>query len=188
MKRKDIFNKTSLFIKKEALDIKESDHVIYNKSKFNYNKKVYDIGIKRKKILCYHCCHLFDNVSISNPIRKQLNKVYTTGIYCSWNCCFRHAKDTNSLNFLLFKNFYEFVTKKNIRELKQAAPKETLYAFGGILTIEEFRENFETNETFEMSKYPIIHEIEQVVVTSIKKIVDNNFNFKPNLQIGRAHV
>ena len=112
MKRKDIFLKTSLFLKKDPVEIKESDHVIYNKSKFNYKKKVYDIGIKRKKILCYYCCHLFDNQCISNPIRKHLNKIYTSGIYCSWNCCFKDNKDKNTLNFGLFKNFYEFSTKK----------------------------------------------------------------------------
>jgi len=174
------FGKTSLYLEVEKSNVTESTHIILQKKIFDIDKKVYDISYKRKKVLCWWCCHIFDSEIVSFPIRKDsFNKVYVIGIFCSFNCCKSYGVDKN-YNHNLFKKYYEFISKGSIRTLKNAPPKETLYCFGGVLTIDEFRKNFiELKNKIELTRYPIIHEIQQIAISKVRKFIDNNYNYTP---------
>ena len=50
------FGKTSLFLKIDNTDIKESTHIYLQKRIFSMDKKVYDINYTRKNVLCWWCC------------------------------------------------------------------------------------------------------------------------------------
>lgn len=174
------FGKTSLFLPIDNSDIKESTHVILQKKIFNMQKKVFDINYKRKNVLCWWCCHTFDNEKVHLPKRKDaFNKLFVMGIFCSYNCAKSYGIESK-FDTYLFKNYYEFKTKQNFLNLKRAPPRQSLYVFGGILTISEFRENFTSDTTsIEASSYPIIHEIEQIAVSKVKKFIDKSYNYKP---------
>ena len=174
------FGKTSLFLKIDNTDIKESTHIYLQKRIFSMDKKVYDINYTRKNVLCWWCCHTFDTPKVHLPKRKDaFNKLFIIGIFCSYNCAKSYGVAINYDSYL-FKKYYEFKTKLKFLDLKKAPPRQSLYVFGGVLTIEQFREDFQNGDSYvEVSSHPIIHEIEQVAISKVKKFIDKNYNYKP---------
>lgn len=105
---------------------------------------------KKTNILCWWCCHSFDTPPCFIPTKydERRNRYKITGNFCSWNCaksfkihdCYGHSRgrEMHSFTYMLMKMKVNY-------NIKPAPPKQALKAFGGILTIDEFRDTF-TND------------------------------------------
>jgi len=95
--------------------------------------------------LCWHCCHPFEvTPKITLPIKYDDRKdIYTTmGHFCSWRCAKAYALE------MATHRKWEIISLLALMRLKMLgkyvsffpAPKRcALKAFGGTMTIEEFR-------------------------------------------------
>lgn len=136
--------------------------------------------------VCWNCCHFLDKNCIPVPLPIKYDEIKNIfvcyGIFCSFNCALLYnitykIKDSSHLLYYLYK-------KCNIKNLTdnyftQAPPRETLQMFGGILTIEQYRQNFKTLNTFDIYTYPVIfvnREIHQHIKYNYQDN-SNNSNF-----------
>lgn len=105
--------------------------------------------------LCFHCCHPFSTKCLQMPIKYDDNTYYTSGSYCSWECLKAYIIHNNDdSKFGKFTLFTHMRTSLGLHdEISEAPPRETLKAFGGKLTIQEFRKN---NEKILALPHPMI--------------------------------
>lgn len=125
-------------------------------------------------IFCWWCRHSVPKEvhPLGLPIRYSKDYFDTEGIFCSFNCMCSYLhdnlnnnlyKDSSTLIYLMYKSIFgEFPIKMN---LKKAPSWKLLKQYGGSLTIEEFREMFNTvsnltqniefNESSPKGKLPI---------------------------------
>lgn len=96
-------------------------------------------------LLCWHCCHGFDTPPIPMPIAYDSHKnVFTvTGTFCSFACIKTfnaerntYLKDTNATTISLFAKRWT----GTLGHTRSAPPRLALSAFGGWMSIEEFRD------------------------------------------------
>lgn len=93
-------------------------------------------------ILCWHCAHPFTGRPI--PIvkmRLQQHRFKAYGCFCSIACALAYARDERYDMQSGLRFIEQIITgrKFSAKELRTAPARETLKAFGGILTIDEFR-------------------------------------------------
>jgi hypothetical protein len=98
----------------------------------------------RTDVWCWYCCHPFDTQPLPMPIKYDDRRdiFHVMGTFCSWPC----MKAANSESNSVLKNvdamnitlFYKRCTGK-LGRVRPAPPRVTLRAFGGTMTIEEFR-------------------------------------------------
>lgn len=103
-----------------------------------------DVPVER---LCWHCCHPWQGKSIEFPISQdpRLKKFKVVGQFCSWEC----IKGYNRDNFANLRNsiqdvnirYYRKMLTGNVVPIPAAPPRSFLKAFGGKMTIDEFRNN-----------------------------------------------
>lgn len=100
---------------------------------------------------CYHCHHNFNNKPFFLPIdyNSELNRFKVTGNFCSPNCV-----KTYALNSKIYQNriyligqMYRKLYGPNYT-IKPAPPIQTLKEYGGKLSIEEFRANFDNSKQY----------------------------------------
>lgn len=100
-------------------------------------------------VLCHYCAHGFTGIPVMLPrMRCVVTKRFeVSGTFCSFNCAKRHALDSNkprsSEMAALCADLYKCVTSVRQRVIP-APPRIALKAFGGIMTIEEYRAGFLT--------------------------------------------
>jgi hypothetical protein len=132
-------------------------------------------------ILCWWCCHSFNNQIFGIPIKKEkeIYKVY--GCFCNLKCA-KSYNDNEDISLLLkqqrdtlidilnhdIRKEYDSGIKFEI--VKKAPPREVLKIFGGYMEIEEFR-----NEKKELKLiYPpiitIIPDVEELEIEEKKEI------------------
>ena len=76
-------------INKNNIDKKEqSNNVIEKKNTYNCLEDFIENKnwIKKTNILCWWCCHSFDNSPFGIPIKYKNDKFYVTGCFCSLEC------------------------------------------------------------------------------------------------------
>lgn len=125
-------------------------------------------------IYCWHCCHPFKSKPVSIPIRYVNDTFYVYGVFCSYNCASAYNLNSNDYNknenhqllSLMYSKLYN--TNKFI-DICPAPPKEVLQIFGGNVTIDNYRNNFITNnKEFKLIRPPLISIIPQVEETKKK--------------------
>ena len=94
-------------------------------------------------ILCWWCCHEFDNTPFPIPEKFYKGKFYVFGNFCSPSCACAFNIDMNDhklweRNTLIIK-FYKELTGNIIEHIYPAPPKQILKKFGGTIDIEEYR-------------------------------------------------
>lgn len=108
-------------------------------------------------MLCFHCCHPYDfeTQDLCLPVNYYNNTFETTGHFCSWECMKAYVVyEKDDIKFNKFSLITMMRQHMNLHEpVKEAPHRECLEAFGGHMTIEEFREN---NETFVYLPVPMI--------------------------------
>jgi hypothetical protein len=117
--------------------------------------------------LCWTCCHPFSHVPVFLPVECDIpsNVFVCTGNFCSWNCCKKYAFDLQRQNKaprgVVFLGLLSFLTchrstvcvselhdlglcscLSSYRCITIPPPKEVLKAFGGHLSIEDYRADF----------------------------------------------
>jgi len=143
------------YIKQLENDNINNDTINYNYSSVNLHNNIK----QNKNLVCWWCCHCFDNIPIYLPENKLDNHYYVYGYFCSFNCAMAYNVDLNDykiwdrssyLNQLYYKLNNEY---KNI---KPAPSKYCLDIFGGNLTIDLFRKKFlNTNYNYRLIIPPL---------------------------------
>lgn len=107
-------------------------------------------------ILCYHCCHSFINKPCFLPYDycQPLQRYKLYGNFCSPNCAKAYALNSKTFSnkVYLIGCFYRKLYNNTNLKIKPAPSIHTLKCFGGTLTIEQFRENFDNNVVFNLTK------------------------------------
>lgn len=96
--------------------------------------------------LCWHCCHPFNTPPLPMPTKydHKLKIFHVTGTFCSWACMKTYNLDSRSYmchvnNTIITLFRQKCVGAKKPEGIRPAPPRLALRAFGGALTIEEFR-------------------------------------------------
>ena len=138
---------------------------------------------ERTNVKCWWCCHNFDNVPIGMPIKydNKVKKFIVRGIFCSFGCMFAYSNNTHGITpkKYLINYLYKKLTGHMIINFKEAPSKIVLKAFGGLLSIEEFRNLSNENKTYKMIEYPMYMSrdyIAEVDLANIKQVNTKVFN------------
>ncbi len=125
---------------------------------------------------CWWDTHYFNTPEIEMP-ESYFNGIFNcTGKFCSWECMMAHNIDINdeniskrtSLIYLMYKKTYN-----TFKEIKPAPSWKILIDFGGMISIEDFRENLNVNNIeYNYIKPPMISRISYIEKIPIKH--DNN--------------
>lgn len=95
---------------------------------------------------CYHCHHNFNNKPFFLPVdyNCELNRFKVTGNFCSPNCVKTYALNSKIYQnrIYLIGHMYRKLFGSNYT-IKPAPPIQILKEYGGKLSIEEFRANFD---------------------------------------------
>jgi len=164
--------------------------IITHKLNFNKNTK------------CWWCKYLFDTIPVQLPENYYNNTFYCIGHFCSYNCCKSYNLDLND-NFIYKResllNLLYYMTYSKYTDIKASPHWITLEDYGGILTINQFRENSITNtqdflilhpplitrqmqieESYKINKY------KEVPISKVNKIysdIDSDYVIKRNKPI-----
>jgi hypothetical protein len=116
-------------------------------------KDEFDIGneILISPFRCYHCHYKFNNKPFFLPVEyyEKLNRFKVTGNFCSPNCVKSYA--LNSKIFQSKAYLVGYMYKKLFGfgyNIKPAPPIQTLKEYGGKLSIEEYRANFDNSKQY----------------------------------------
>ena len=100
---------------------------------------------------CYHCHHNFNNKPFFLPIdyNCELNRFKVIGNFCSPNCVKTYALNSKIYQnrIYLIGHMYRKLFGPNYT-IKPAPPIQTLKEYGGKLSIEEFRANFDNSKQY----------------------------------------
>lgn len=117
-------------------------------------------------VLCWWCCHSFDSHPIGIPVsyddRTDIFKV--VGCFCTFSCACAHLQEKNGkidrfhVNERELLSMYKILTRQPTTDIKLTAAPDRLClkAFGGKLTIEEFRACATLGMEFSMSFAPMM--------------------------------
>tara|TARA_B110001469_G_C9598897_1_gene297503 strand:+ start:68 stop:1153 length:1086 start_codon:yes stop_codon:yes gene_type:complete len=99
----------------------------------------------RTDISCWWCCHSFESVPIGLPNKCVKSKFSVIGCFCSFNCA---AAYNNSMNDnhewereSLLKHLQRKMCNMPAARIIPAPDKEVLMAFGGTVSISDYRDN-----------------------------------------------
>lgn len=138
------------------------------KSKENSKEdsKVSSENLEYNNVKCWYCRNYFKGPPVRLPENYFKGKFICTGNFCSYNCAMSYNIDLNdektslrnSLINLLFQKTY------NKNELIKPAPSwKVLKEYGGILTIEQFRDNLKQNTNEYVYLHPpLISSVSQI--------------------------
>jgi len=162
--------------------------------------------------VCWYDCHHFPWAPVGIPekiVYSDNSFVFSLyGNFCSFNCALTYLSPSNNIDdnacinthmdkvvcddkydkiqLLEMLAHIELNTPINSK-IKRAGPRLALNIFGGPLTIEEYRQNFNTLTEFHIYKYPIIsinYNLEETTIKNAKKEVTNdvgNYNYYSDL-------
>lgn len=112
--------------------------------------------IKETDILCFNCSHSFTNQPCFLPYDYcyKLKRYKLFGNFCSPNCAKSYALNskTFSSKVYLIGDFYRKLYNNSSLKIKPAPTILCLKCFGGTLTIDQFRENFDNNVLYTLNK------------------------------------
>lgn len=140
-----------------------------------YNVDKYKMNNNSK--LCWNCC---SNISVKHsiPLKYVNNIFYTYGNFCSKECSVRYCFDnfkSNSHEIYSLINLYNYKETGKLVSIKPADSKYTLDYFGGPLTIDEYKKNFNKNIYSNVNRTPIIY------LNNTYNIVDHNTTKQYNI-------
>lgn len=135
---------------------------------------------ERTHYWCYWDCHPFDTTPFGIPIKYKNNKFHVFGCFCSLECATAYNfynlnqnidnawENYNLINML--SNDISYKTSVN-----PAIDRRCLQAFGGNLTIEDFRHLSQSNTTYNVLSFPMVS-----VVEHVEEVTDVNSNSNPS--------
>jgi len=123
----------------------------------------------RTDICCWWCTYNFDTYACFIPEKFYNDTYYVFGCFCSFNCAASYNLSMNDYKvmerYALIKKLYNYNAEKRN---KLAPPKEVLQKYGGIVTIESYRQNFITcDKNYRINLPPLVslnHVIEEITI------------------------
>lgn len=108
---------------------------------------------------CWWCCHPFESPPLGMPLsydaRADTFDVY--GAFCSFPCMKAYNHNEHSANKMSQYSLISLLISKTCKgnvvggEVTCAPPRQMLNVFGGPLTIQEFRDTFTKDITYELN-------------------------------------
>jgi hypothetical protein len=126
---------------------------------------------------CWWDTHHFDTPPIEMPESYYNNIFNCTGKFCSWECMMAYNIDINDENIskrtsLIYMQYKK--TYNTFKYIKPAPSWKILEDFGGIISIEDFRDNLTFNQLdYNYIKPPMISRISYVEKIPLKKETDD---------------
>lgn len=187
---KTYFSEFQEDLKNENVNEKRIDDIQNNNRKKGYFE-IMSTFIHNKQwlnstdVCCWWCCHTFDNVPIGNPEKYDVSieKFQVKGVFCSFSCLIAYRKE-NEQKYCLTQYLVNYMYKKFTgtflldNHLTPAPPRCSLKMFGGVLSIDEFRNSFKENKMFRMINYPMFvykDYIEEIDIQNVKRANQNVF-------------
>jgi hypothetical protein len=134
-------------------DLSDYDHVD-NSEDLKTEREPHALGPQH----CWHDCHSFDGPTIRLPIKYNGETFTTEGQFCSYACAKAWARNerrhTNKYEGLISMMYRRHLVNTrgengNVFLVPTAPPRSALKAFGGTMTITEFRQKSDQGEQFE---------------------------------------
>ena len=151
-------NNNSVINDDNLLSVSGSDFI--NSTIINNNNNINKIIIHQinfnKNTKCWWCKNNFSTPAIQLPESYSDGIFYCTGNFCSYNCAKSYNLDLNDVSTYKRNSLINFLYNLTYSENKNiiSAPHWlSLEEYGGILTIEQFRENFIINN----KEYIVLH-------------------------------
>ena len=174
------YNNKKIFIKiDDSDDVNEKKKQSENKYSFINNiNNIYSHKINiSADTKCWWCKNIFNCTPVQLPEYYENNTFICIGHFCSFNCAKSYNISTNDNNIdkrnslLNLMHYYIF---SNYIYIEPAPHWQLLKEYGGIFTIEEYRNNIITNDkTFNVLKPPIISR--EIIIEETNK---NDYNIK----------
>ncbi len=180
----DIFIKSDNDKHQDNYDISELRILRKKIEELNNKLNKYEKNIKPSIVACNGESKCWWDTNIFNTPPIEMPESYFNGIFncigkfCSWECMMAHNIDINdenvakrtSLIYMMYKKTYGI-----FKIIKPASSWKILIDFGGIISIEDFRENLTTNSLeYNYIKPPMISRISYIEKIPIKKDDDND--------------
>ena len=125
---------------------------------------------------CWYCCHKFSTTPVGIPQIFINNEFHCYGNFCSYNCAKRYLRpqteddlamlqtssdvcvgDDLGEKMQLLELLYHIETNSDIDQPIKIAPSRlSLQMFGGDKTIEEYRSNFDTHNSYHVFRSPLV--------------------------------
>ena len=127
---------------------------------------------------CWWESHSFNTPAVEMPENYFNGRFNCTGKFCSWECMMAYNLDINdeniskrtSLIYMMYQKTYN-----SYRIINSASSWKVLIDFGGVISIDKFRENLLTNSLdYNYIKPPMISRISYIEKIPLKKEDDND--------------
>ena len=190
------YNNNETVFKKETNEelFKEKSNYNLKLNDKNINVKLYDFlithntfsDICRIKSNCWHCCYKFDNNPIFIPTTFKDGEFNVYGCFCNFSCALSYNKhnsktldiaERESLIYLFYKKINN-IKFTEIVNINYAPPKEVFKKFGGLIDINDYRDN---KKLYNINYPPlsvIIPELQEIKVVPNKIITGNGLVLK----------
>lgn len=135
---------------------------------------------KSTSIHCFWDMEPFTNEPVGIPIKKEDDKYHMFGIFCSKECATAYLFNMHIENNVLWERYslLNYLYSIDNKTIKSALPRLCLKKFGGIKTIDEFRNNI--NKSYNIIMPPMVGVIPLLEEIDLKKSNNNINNLKNN--------
>lgn len=154
---------------------------------FNHNSLIYvdmynncSEYPKHTSTHCFWDMEPFDNTPYGIPFKKECNKFHIFGIFCSKECATAYLFNMHLENNVLWDRYslLNYLYSENNETIKPALPRLCLKKFGGLKSIEKFRNN--SNKSYNVIMppmigiVPLLEEIDLKKHNGVNNIQNNN--------------
>jgi len=146
-------------------DNKSSNGIYINKI------NIHNIDIK-SDTKCWWCKNSFNTPNVILPEQYFNGTFYCIGNFCSYNCSKAYNIDINDGNIWKREsliNLMYYMTYSRFKEIEPSPSWLILKEFGGFMSINDFRKNFETNNSEYILLYPPLISRQMQIEESYKK-------------------
>lgn len=143
------------------------------------------VKAQKTNIACWWCCHTFKGYPVCLPVNYNTTKSIfnVIGCFCSFNCAKSYSILYNTKNSSLLHFLAKKVLSIGFVPIKKAPCKSTLQMFGGLLSIEEYRDSFLEISDVVVNEFPMCFNNKQIEIHLKKKNTAaslDNFNVDKN--------
>lgn len=140
------------------LESKKNNNLINcNYSSFNFLNNPLK---KNNNLLCWWCCHSFENKPVYLPDYKLKDSIHVIGYFCSFNCAQAYNINLNDYKVWdrsAYLNEMYFKLNTKYKKISAAPSKFCLKKFGGDMDIVDYRSKFlETESNYSLIIPPLI--------------------------------
>ena len=180
VKDETISNSNSSEIKRLKKEIKDLKKELNNK--VIDSDMVYNIDDKEcNKSKCWWCRHSYCTPTVTLPENIFKGTFQTFGHFCSYNCALAYSIDLNDENIHKRSSLLHYLYKQTYNESKEIIKSpdwRVLQEYGGVISIDEYRNNFILNNyDYQYIKPPLISRTYQIEKSSKNKVVKKQSEF-----------